>query len=118
MAQKAFDQILGASRTGASDLGGRTGETVAQVSDSVSRVLDEAGSAGGEESERRSCATGRRSKSPGAAGPSRSFSGSSLSAPRRPTCSAARPPPNPAADRSEVPRAALSASNQPAAPTT
>jgi len=46
MAQKVFDQILGALRTGASDLGGRTGETVAQVSDSVSRVLDEAGSEG------------------------------------------------------------------------
>jgi hypothetical protein len=46
MAQKVFDQILEALRTGASDLGGRTGETVAQVSDSVSRVLDEAGAEG------------------------------------------------------------------------
>lgn len=46
MAQNVFDQILGAFRAGASDLGGRTGETVAQVSDSVSRVLDEAGSEG------------------------------------------------------------------------
>ncbi len=46
MAQNVFDQVLGALRTGASDLGGRTGETVAQVSDSVSRVLDEAGSEG------------------------------------------------------------------------
>jgi hypothetical protein len=46
MPQKVLDQILGALRTGASDLSGRTGETVAQVSDSVSRVLDEAGSEG------------------------------------------------------------------------
>ncbi len=46
MAQKVFDQILEALQTGASDLGGRTGETVAQVSDSVSRVLDEAGAEG------------------------------------------------------------------------
>ena len=46
MAQKVFDQILEALRTGASDLGGRTGETVSQVSDSVNRILDEAGSEG------------------------------------------------------------------------
>lgn len=46
MPQKVFDQILEAFKSGASDLGGRTGETVAQVSDSVSRVLDEAGSEG------------------------------------------------------------------------
>jgi hypothetical protein len=46
MAQKVFDQILEALRTGASDLGGRTGETVSQVSESVNRVLDEAGSEG------------------------------------------------------------------------
>ncbi len=46
MAKNAFDQILSAFRTGAAELGGRTGETVSQVADSVSRVLDEAGSEG------------------------------------------------------------------------
>ena len=46
MAQKVFDQILAALRTGASNLGGRTRKTVSQVSDSVTRVLDEAGSEG------------------------------------------------------------------------
>ncbi|MEO8053726.1 MAG: hypothetical protein ABI768_01135 [Acidobacteriota bacterium] len=46
MPSKVFEQILDVLRTGASDLGGRTSETAAQVSDSVSRVLDEAGSEG------------------------------------------------------------------------
>jgi hypothetical protein len=46
MPQKMLDQILEAFKSGALDLGGRTGETVAQVSDSVSRVLDEAGAEG------------------------------------------------------------------------
>jgi hypothetical protein len=46
MPKKVFEQILDALRTGASDLGGRTSETAAQVSDSVSRVLEEAGSEG------------------------------------------------------------------------
>lgn len=46
MAKKVFEQILDVLRTGASELGGRTSETAAQVSDSVSRVLDEAGSEG------------------------------------------------------------------------
>jgi hypothetical protein len=46
MAKKAFDQIVSAFQTGASELNARTGETVAQVADSVSRVLEEAGSEG------------------------------------------------------------------------
>jgi uncharacterized membrane protein YccC len=46
MSKNAFDQILSAFRSGASDLPRRTGNTVAQVADSVSRVLDEAGSEG------------------------------------------------------------------------
>ena len=46
MAKKVFEQILDVLRTSASDLGGRTSETAAQVSDSMSRVLDEAGSEG------------------------------------------------------------------------
>jgi hypothetical protein len=46
MAKNAFDQILSAFRTGASEINDRTGETVAQVADSVSRVLDEAGTEG------------------------------------------------------------------------
>jgi hypothetical protein len=43
MAKNAVEQVLGAFRT---DLHERTGETVAQIADSVSRVLDEAGSEG------------------------------------------------------------------------
>lgn len=46
MPNKIFEQILGVLRTGASDLGGRTSETAAQVSDSLGRVLDQAGSEG------------------------------------------------------------------------
>lgn len=46
MAKSAFDQVLSAFRSGASEINERTGETVAQVADSVSRVLDEAGSEG------------------------------------------------------------------------
>lgn len=46
MPKKVFEQILDALRTGATDLGGRTSDTAAQVSDSVSRILDEAGSEG------------------------------------------------------------------------
>ncbi len=46
MAKNAFDQFLSAFRSGASEINQRTGETVAQVADSVSRVLDEAGSEG------------------------------------------------------------------------
>lgn len=44
--KNAVDQVLSAFRTGASDFNARTGNTVAQVADSVSRVLDEAGSEG------------------------------------------------------------------------
>jgi len=46
MSKKALDHILAGFREGASDLNERTGATVAQVADSVSRVLDEAGSEG------------------------------------------------------------------------
>jgi hypothetical protein len=46
MAKNPLDQIVSAFRAGASELYARTGETVAQVSDSLSRVLDEAGSEG------------------------------------------------------------------------
>ncbi|MFI5119436.1 MAG: hypothetical protein ACHQM4_03440 [Thermoanaerobaculia bacterium] len=46
MPKNSLDQIVSAFRAGASELNARTGETVAQVSDSLSRVLDEAGSEG------------------------------------------------------------------------
>lgn len=46
MAKTAMDHILTAFRTGASELNERAGDTVAQVADSVSRVLDEAGTEG------------------------------------------------------------------------
>ena len=46
MAKNVLDQFLRAFRTGASEINKRTGETVAQVADSVSRVLDEAGTEG------------------------------------------------------------------------
>jgi hypothetical protein len=46
MAKNALDHILSAFHTGASELNERTGNTVAQVADSVSRILDEAGSEG------------------------------------------------------------------------
>jgi hypothetical protein len=46
MTKNAFDQILSAFRGGASELGSRTDETVTQVANSVSRVLDEAGTEG------------------------------------------------------------------------
>jgi len=46
MAKNPFDQVLSALQAGASDINERTGETVAQVADSVSRVLDEAGTEG------------------------------------------------------------------------
>lgn len=46
MAKNALDHILSAFRTGASELNERTGETISQVADSVSRILDEAGSEG------------------------------------------------------------------------
>jgi hypothetical protein len=44
--KNAVDQVLSAFRSGASDFNTRTGNTVAQVADSVSRVLEEAGSEG------------------------------------------------------------------------
>ena len=46
MSKNAFDQIVSAFRSGASELSERTGDTVTQVANSVSRVLDEAGSEG------------------------------------------------------------------------
>lgn len=46
MSKNALDHILSAFRTGATDFNERTGETVAQVADSVSRILDEAGTEG------------------------------------------------------------------------
>lgn len=46
MLKNALDQVLSAFRTGASEFNARTGDTVAQVADSVSRILDEAGSEG------------------------------------------------------------------------
>ncbi len=46
MAKNAFDQLLSAFRSGASEINERTGETVGQVADSVSRILDEAGAEG------------------------------------------------------------------------
>lgn len=46
MPKSALDQIISAFRSGSSELNTRTGQTVAQVADSVSRVLDEAGSEG------------------------------------------------------------------------
>lgn len=46
MKQNTFDPIISALRGGASDLGGRTQETVTQVANSVGRILDEAGTEG------------------------------------------------------------------------
>ena len=46
MTKRAFDQIIGGLRCGASDLGSRTDETVTQVANSLGRVLDEAGAEG------------------------------------------------------------------------
>lgn len=46
MAKNAWDHILAALKTGAGELDARTGETVAQVADSVTRILDEAGTQG------------------------------------------------------------------------
>ncbi len=46
MAKNAWDHILAALRTGAEEIDVRTGETVAQVADSVTRILDEAGTQG------------------------------------------------------------------------
>jgi hypothetical protein len=46
MAKSAADQVLSALRSSASELNERTGDTIAQIADSVSRVLDEAGSEG------------------------------------------------------------------------
>jgi hypothetical protein len=46
MAQNGFDQVLRALRAGAAEFQARTGDTVAQVANSVSRILDEAGTEG------------------------------------------------------------------------
>jgi hypothetical protein len=46
MAKTALDSILSAFRAGASEFNERAGDTVSLVADSVSRVLDEAGSEG------------------------------------------------------------------------
>jgi hypothetical protein len=46
MNKNAFEPIISAFRGGASDLGSRTEETVAQVANSVSRILEEAGTEG------------------------------------------------------------------------
>jgi hypothetical protein len=46
MKNTAFAPILSAFRSGASDLGARTEDTVAQVARSVGRILDEAGTEG------------------------------------------------------------------------
>ena len=46
MAKTAMDHILSAFRAGASEFNERAGDTVSQVADSVSRVLDEAGTEG------------------------------------------------------------------------
>ena len=46
MARTTWDHILSALKSGAAELDERTGETVAQVADSVSRILDEAGTQG------------------------------------------------------------------------
>lgn len=46
MTKNTFDQIISALRGGASDLGGRTDDTVTQLANSVGRLLDQAGTEG------------------------------------------------------------------------
>ena len=46
MAKTALDHILSAFRSGASEFNERAGDTVGQVADSVSRILEEAGAEG------------------------------------------------------------------------
>lgn len=46
MPKNTWDHILSALKSGAAELDERTGETVGQVADSVSRILDEAGTQG------------------------------------------------------------------------
>ena len=46
MAKNALDHILSAFRSGAAEFNDRAGDTVSQVAESVSRILDEAGTEG------------------------------------------------------------------------
>ena len=50
MAKTALDHILSAFRSGASEFNERAGDTVGQVADSVSRILEEAGAEGAKSS--------------------------------------------------------------------
>lgn len=46
MTKNTFEPIISALRGGATDLGGRTEDTVAQVAKSIGRILNEAGTEG------------------------------------------------------------------------